>query len=124
MITITDHAIERYVERVMGMGEDVELNNIQTKAVREKITEIMKPYMGAICSLGEGRFNIDGAIYVVDCHRVVTIKIYNKAKDLINPTSREVRGGRMRSGAKVKKRETISKWDRRQKEDDARENTK
>jgi hypothetical protein len=105
MIDIKAHATERFVERVMGLGEtDIRsMTDIQIKSVNEKILDTLYPYLNQMAVLKNGNYHVGGFIYIVDNDNLLTIK-HDRGNN--QSSYKEVSGGRMRSGAKVKKKYT------------------
>ena len=110
MIDVKYHACLRYAQRVMGLDVE-ELSQVQVDALREKILSDLTPHLPSITKLGEGVFPVNGYGFVLHDLSVVTVK-YTTDERPPQDGVREVRGGRMRSGSKTKKRRSIDKWSR------------
>jgi len=109
MIDVKYHACLRYAQRVMGLDVE-ELSPVQVDALRGKILSDLTPHLPAITKLEEGVFPVNGYGFVVDHLSVVTVKYTTDERP--HESVREVRGGRMQSGSKTKKRRNIDKWSR------------
>jgi len=104
ILAVSDHACERYAERAMGMSGKG-MNPAQYTAIRNKILTALTPHYANLIGLGEGEFAVEGIRYLISTSGgallVVTIKSARGEGDMT--TLSRVRGGRMQSGAKVKK---------------------
>ena len=88
------------MQRVMGLGEDMtDFTNEQISAAKRRIFEVVVPKKALIKPTGDFEMRVDGFWYVFLDGDLVTIKHDNRGC-----TEASYRGGRMRSGSKVKKR--------------------
>ena len=110
MITVSYHACLRYAERVMGIKDVKELTPAQVDAISVKIVQELQPYINQIRSLRSGSFTINGFSYKITELSVVTVTYIITDED--NHSTKRVRGGRMRSGSKLKKKIVLSARDR------------
>ncbi len=111
-IKVSDHANERFIERVLGI-KNATVSDAQKSAVTGKILALLKERYESAFSMGNGDYKIDGFVYVISNYRLVTIKDVSKEN-----IDHEVKGGRMRSGAKIKKRTTLNNDTRQNKRKD------
>jgi len=103
-LAITDHAIERYVERVMEQDSSCLMPTHYT-TLREKILAKLAPHFDTIKGAGIGSYKIDGYIYQMVLSSgdlVLTTVKYTTDND--KAAYARISGGRMRSGAKIKKK--------------------
>ncbi len=113
MVFISDHAAVKYANRVMGIEQvkDTEdLSFVQMKSLKCKILVVLDWYIQSIHDLVDGWFIVDGVAYVIENNVVITVK--NVAKDREGQTKR-FKGGITSSGKKIKKCKKTSKYDRR-----------
>lgn len=68
-IIVSDHAVVRYLERVMGMSID----SIKKKIVTEKVNELIN-------KLGNGVFPVDDVFKITVNNKVVTTVLLNNQK--------------------------------------------
>ena len=104
--TVSVHAVQRFVERAMGMVAPDIIPNTMKEQITEKIMTLLDEHYPLHLQLSSGNFKIAdlGVIIIKGDHRIVTVKEINNSNALAYS------GGIMRSGSKKKKSLDRKAW--------------
>ena len=96
---VSIHAIQRFIERAMGMKAPKRVPADIQVQISEKILNLLDEHYPLHTKLSEGDFRIKalGIVVIKADNRVITVK------KIVNEQSQAFRGGIMKSGSKRKK---------------------